>query len=520
MQIVLRQILPLGRFHATPWKVNPFDDPHGEWPPSPWRLARAVVARWYQWAREAVPAPSQMELEAVVRALATSSYSFRLPSHAQKGAPLRQYFPAEFSWNPKAKKKPGMRSYGTSLAQDNYWCMPCGEDGTVWWFLEGDDWTDEAVRVLDRCLERVIYFGRAESFTRIRRSAEAAPQPNCMLAAHRTPASVPVLVPSADATRADVERVTDDPAVVGRSIPHGACVRYAIRPPRPQVREKANVPVGRPECRLLQFAIGWNVAPDPRAIVRLTSRFRGVVLRELLRIKTGGSDSTWADVGADVRAATADMFGKDGQGHRLSGNRHTEFLAWCEDGIPVRLLVWRASRAFDEDEQTAILRAASREVSWAAGFDADAWKARLIPLDGSVPPPPGFDGAPARCWESVTPYVPPRHHLRKGKERLRESLSAQICRELGLRGFGNAERVEAESIGTATWVSVHVPRKERRAFLGDRRGYWMRLTFPEPVRGPFRLGHSSTFGLGLFRPSDADAGGHRELRATSGPRGD
>ncbi len=38
MRIVLKQIFPLGRFHATPWRVNPFDDPHGEWPPSPWRL--------------------------------------------------------------------------------------------------------------------------------------------------------------------------------------------------------------------------------------------------------------------------------------------------------------------------------------------------------------------------------------------------------------------------------------------------------------------------------------------------
>jgi CRISPR-associated protein Csb2 len=52
MQIVLKQTFPLGRFHATPWRVNPYDDPHGEWPPSPWRLVRGVVARWYQWWRE------------------------------------------------------------------------------------------------------------------------------------------------------------------------------------------------------------------------------------------------------------------------------------------------------------------------------------------------------------------------------------------------------------------------------------------------------------------------------------
>lgn len=505
MQIVLRQVFPLGRFHATPWKINPFDDPHGEWPPSPWRLVRAVVARWYQWAREAAPAPAPTELDVVVRALCTSTYRFHLPAHAQKGSPVRQYFPVEFGWNPKEKKKSAVRSYGTSLAQDNYWCMACGEDGAVWWFLEGATWTDELVRVLDRCLERVTYFGRAESFTRIRRAAEPTPQPNCMLSDYRARGSVPVLVPSPHATRADIERVTDDKAAVDRSVPPGAYVHYTVRPPRPPAREEGKAPPRRTECRLLQFAVGWNVAAELRAVVRLTARFRGAVLKELLQIKTGGAAPTWSGVGAAVREAIADMVGKDAQGKPLLGHRHTEFLAWCEDDVPVRVLVCRDGRPFDEDEQTAILRAASRELSWAsAGVDADAWKVRLVPLDRAVPPPPGFDGVAARRWESVTPYVPPRHHLRKGKERARESLTAQIRRELALRGFAAADQVEAEAIGDAAWVSVHVPRVQKRASLGDRRGYWMRLIFREPIRGPLRLGHSSSFGLGLFRPSTVD----------------
>jgi CRISPR-associated protein Csb2 len=262
----------------------------------------------------------------------------------------------------------------------------------------------------------------------------------------------------------------------------------------------------RTDCRLLQFAVGWSVAPELRAVVRLTARFRGAVLRELLLIKAEGTASTWGAVGPAVREAMADMIGKDAHGNPLSGHRHAEFLAWCEDDVPVRLLVWRDGRPFDDDEQSAILRAASREVSWAAaGFDADAWKVRLVPLDRAVPPPPGFDGVAARCWESVTPYVPPRHHLRRGKERARESVTAQIRRELSVRGFAAADQVDAEAVGDAAWVSVHVPRVQKRDFLGDRRGYRMRLTFPEPIRGPLRLGHSSSFGLGLFRPLMVDA---------------
>jgi CRISPR-associated protein Csb2 len=535
---------------------------------------RAIVARWYQWSREAESDLKFDELDRLVAALCASTYRFHLPVHARKGSPLRQYHPTEFGMDPPnfkaheavfpaaaqsgdeasdqklkeagalswrkteaglavrvgskgAKKKhekiekllgqpsedwrslfpdSGLRSYGTSLAQDNYWCV--APDEPVWWFLEGDQWTDPLVSVLDRCLERVTYLGRAEALTRIRRASDVAPDPNCVLLEQRGPGAAPVLTPRADATRVDVERVTDDPEAVKRPVPPGACTLYAVRPVCPPSRERRETPPARRDCRLLQFAIGWNVAPEARAIVRLTARFRGAVLRELLRIKTGDSTSIWSRVGASVRDAMADMVGKDAEGNPLAGHRHAEFLAWCEDGAPTRLLVWRSVKPFDEHEQEAILRAASREVSWAAaGPDTDAWKVRLVPLDRAVPPPAGFDGVHARCWESITPYVPPRHHLRGGKEREKESLIAQIRRELRQRGFADPERVEVELIGEAHWVAVHVPRRQanKRAFLGDRRGQSIRLVFPVPVAGPIRLGHSSSFGLGLFRP-EVDGG--------------
>ncbi|PKN49524.1 MAG: type I-U CRISPR-associated protein Cas5/Cas6, partial [Deltaproteobacteria bacterium HGW-Deltaproteobacteria-20] len=174
---------------------------------------------------------------------------------------------------------------------------------------------------------------------------------------------------------------------------------------------------------------------------------------------------------------------------------------WCESDRPTRLLVWRPSRAFDFDEQEAILLAAARQLSWAAaGQDADEWKVRLVPLDRDVPPPPGFDGHSSMVWESVTPFVPPRHHLRGAKEREGESIVDQICRELLRRGIDRD--VTVELVGSPKWVSVHVPRREasKRAFIGDRRGQMVRLRFAAPVAGPIGLGHSSSFGLGLFRP--------------------
>ncbi|MCW5889579.1 MAG: type I-U CRISPR-associated protein Cas5/Cas6 [bacterium] len=505
MRVVLRQAFPLGRFHATPWRVNPYDDPHGEWPPSPWRLVRAVTARWYQWAREMGKDPERpqhiADLEGLQAALCKSTYAFHLPPSAGRGIPLRQYHPTTFGWNPAGRKKPGTRSYGISLVQDNYWCVP--PDEPVWWFIESDAWTDDLVAALSACVERLTWFGRAETFTRVlvTLTEDSIPEPNCTLRDDRMAGAIPVLVPLPNATREDIERTTDDDKAKQRSVPPGAIRRYADRPPRPPVRERRRSPAHQENLHLVQLAIGWNVAPQARAVARLTSRLRGAVLRELLRLKTGDPKATWSRTSRDVRETIAHMVGKHADGTPLSGHRHTEFFAWCEDHAPTRLLVWRGSAALDADEQEAIFRAASRDVSWAApGMDADEWKVRLIPLDRSVPPPPGFDERASLVWESVTPYVPPRHHLRGGKERERETLAAQIRRELQQRGI--PEDIAYEPIGPPCWVSVHLPRRDasQRAFIGDRLGQRVRLTFPEPISGPLRLGHSSSFGLGLFRP--------------------
>lgn len=501
MQIVLRQEFPLGRFHATPWRVNPFDDPHGEWPPSPWRLVRAVTARWYQLAREAGSEPEIAELERLQAALCKSTYAFHLPPAARKGSPLRQYHPTEFGWQPAEKKKAGTRSYGTSLVQDNYWCVP--PESPVWWFIAGNDWTDDLRTLFAQCLARMTYFGRAETLTCIcvATSQDEIPTPNCTLVGKRRGGAVPVLSPLESASHDDIERTTDNREAVKRAVPPGAQWLYAVRPEQSAARERRRVPEHRSDCHLMQFAIGWNVAPELRAIVRLTSRFRGAVIRELLRLKTGDASTNWARVSREVREVVADMTGKDASGHALKGHCHTEFLAWCEDGQPTRLLVWRGSRVFDSDEKEAILLAAARDVSWAAaGADSGEWKVHLVPLDRAVPPPPGFNSQPSIIWESVTPYVPPRHHLRRGKEREGESMAEQIRREVKSRKI--AHNVEVELVGSPQWVAVHVPRREanKRGFIGDRRGLIVRLRFAAPVTGPIRLGHSSSFGLGLFQP--------------------
>ncbi len=504
MQLVLRQFFPLGRFHATPWRVNPFDDAYGEWPPSPWRLVRAVVARWYQYRREAIGDFDVGELDGLVAALCGSSYRFHLPERALRGSPLRQYQPVEFGWNPKAKNKSGMRSYSTSLVQDNYWSVPEGDEDAVLWFIDGDRWSQDLLLVLDCCIERIVYFGRAETFTRINRCDKPfSISANCPVeATPNSPDAVRVLAPLPEASRSDVERVTGDPVMTG-TVPPGARIMFAQRPPRPVARSVVRAAPQKDAPQLIHLAIGWHVAPEPRATVRMTERFRSAVLRELIGLKTGGAPCGWGKADRSVREQIELMAGKDADGQPLRGDhRHAEFFVWWQDGKPTRLIVWRATVPFDHGEQAAIWKAARADLSWqVAAQRDDPWRLRLVPLDCSVPAPPGFNGDASKEWLSMTPYVPPRHHLRGGKPRATETIEAQVRRELMLRHVCSGNDVDVE-VGETEWVAVHLPRRhaEERQFLGDRRGYRLRLGFRVPVTGPLRLGHSASFGLGLFAP--------------------
>jgi hypothetical protein len=60
-------------------------------------------------------------------------------------------------------------AYCTTKNLDNCW-LTAGSENSVWWFIDGEQWTDAALRLLDACLARLTYFGRTESVTFVRRS--------------------------------------------------------------------------------------------------------------------------------------------------------------------------------------------------------------------------------------------------------------------------------------------------------------------------------------------------------------
>lgn len=96
MRIILKQSFPLGRYHANPWRAFAFDDPHGEWPPSPWRLLRAILARSFQFSRERENTGDDALRQELVRAFCESKISFQLAAQSWRGPGLQQYQPSEF----------------------------------------------------------------------------------------------------------------------------------------------------------------------------------------------------------------------------------------------------------------------------------------------------------------------------------------------------------------------------------------------------------------------------------------
>jgi hypothetical protein len=508
MQLALEQTFPFGRFHATPWKVFAYDDPYGEWPPSPWRLVRAVLARSFQLDREIADSnPNHARLrEAMVRAFAASEVSWLLPASTWRGPGLRQYQPAEFKRVPASAKEPGMMAYNTTKVLDNFWVTSGGNAAPVVWLLDGAEWDPTVLAHLDACLARMTYFGRAESITEIRRlpAPPAHGPPLVELRSRRFGNAVPVLALKPDASLLQLEAGTDTPSVRDTDIPPGSRWMFAERPARPRIRLAPRFQPALPPVSLIQFAIGFKVAPRYKDTVLIIERFRNRALACFMRIVTGDPKMKWSTAPEDVREQALRLSGRDSNGNPATGHHHASFFLCGTPECPSRLCVWRAE-PFTDCEQHAIFEAAGAPLP--LNYKDDPWTLNLVPLDRLVPPPPGLDAAAHREWKSLTPYVPPRHvYGRTGKEKPGCSVAEQLTEELASRGFDvTGLSIDATESG---WVSVHrLKSRDRGRTNNDKLGYVAKLRFSKPVGGPISIGASCHFGLGLFVPATQTVAG-------------
>lgn len=100
----------------------------------------------------------------------------------------------------------------------------------------------------------------------------------------------------------------------------------------------------------------------------------------------------------------------------------------------------------------------------------------------------------ATSWISATPFVPPRHLKKHG----RSSLSGQVEAELEARGFPPAKIEVIEWTGETLALRHFVRRRRHGPQPPIDIGFAIRLRFDSPVMGPICLGYGGHFGLGRF----------------------
>ncbi len=466
MLVVEIQLLA-DRYHATAWDRGANEgDP--EWPPAPWRLARAIVSAWWR-----MPPEERPEQERVDRLLATLVAPPRFLVPRGVAAHSRHFMP---------RVVPRPTDEKTTLVLDPFVRTDGSSVQMIW---DDVDIPEEEQAVLDRLLDGIGYLGRGES--------------PCIVRSVNTTRvggiAVAPLAVGSRTERADVVRVlclADDVSADGLSestaarrkrqlvsAPCGRWISYlrprsCLEPPRPASRRFRAEPVYG-----LRFALEGAAVPPLTEALRLAERYRAAVLSR-------------AD-GAPP-AVVLSLRGRVNGDERADGHVHAHYLPTDEDGDRRidHLTVW-CPGGLDREAIRALDIVTLR--SWA--FDHPVTLVLLDELrdDSSMGPL-----ARARTWRSHTPFVPTRHPKRRGG-RVVDGWEDQLRVELSRRSLPTPSAVRRLRSGSSHWGAFRRQRAGGRELACVRVALGFELEFDEAVRGPLALGANSHFGMGLFLPA-------------------
>lgn len=515
--IALSIRFPTGRYHATPWNRQ-VNEGVVEWPPSPWRILRALIATWYHKAQDAV---TEAVLRRLIEKLAGESPAFYLPPATVSHT--RHYMPYIEGRNEKRTK-----------IFDTFVHVLDGESlEAVWPRTTLDDDESDALTVL---LSRLGYFGRAESLVEAKLETQPSHAPN----AH------PLTNGELPSTEQELVRViapmpTSD-FLMWRAGYEAAISTGAAKPTTKKARTKTAGPALPPgifEALLSDTGdlkrAGWNQPPGARWLdyVRPRNAFEvrtqarastpagplptvarfAVASQVLPRLTQTISVAERIHQSLVKLSGNAPVFtGLDADGKPLQSHRHAWILCETSDerGSITRVAL-HAPMGFDGRARRALDQ--MRRVWGHGGHDL-----QLILL--GVGQPDDFTDvsffAEATEWRSLTPFVPTRHAKvrRTGQPKLDEhglqigSPEHDLCRliqEAGLPRPARIERMATGKIGgkPVRWLAFHRERKHGNGSRAGQMGYGFRVTFPKPVRGPLSFGYAAHFGLGLFVPAAA-----------------
>jgi CRISPR-associated protein Csb2 len=454
---------PWGLYHANPWGRN-VNEGAIDWPPSPWRVLRALYSTWKTRAAD-------LDDETVHGLLDDLSIppTYTLPPFTESHT--RHYMPDD-------KHKLGLPGQ-TDKVIDAFVVTERGASIAVTWEV---DLESERRRVLEQLVAHLSYLGRAESVcsARVAGDGESVEGSRCTPVDGESATDQPVrlLVPTRPLDLGALTARTIDVRRGGHLDPPGAqwidytCPEQA-RPTAHQARGRYTRPT------LVRWAIVTNARPSLHAAVATADALR---------------DATMSSYGAlQDGAASPTLSGKSSDGVPLRDHQHAHYLALDLD--------------YDRLLDTAVIWAPGgleqREVEAAARVSV--LRARLN-VKGLRPCRLGLEAigdfgaaalelvGPARLWRSHTPFAPARHGRRSVD--WVEHVVGEVRRELGYRALPEPRSVNVLRGG---WLDFRRYRLKER--LEDaRRAVGIEVEFAEAVEGPIVLGALSHFGLGLLVP--------------------
>jgi len=480
-----------GRFHGNRWQ-NAHNEGVAEWPPSPWRLLRALVSAAYDLGVEA-------QAKSLIEKLGAAPPSYQLPAARQTHT--RHYMPdVDDSKHKRAKV------FDTFVVIDGGTFMGSPQSVKAWWpelsFLE-----DERA-LLQHLARRVAYVGRAESWVEVDVVTdelvgafdcwpdETAVAPSTTLMAlepQETFHSWLKQQSSPNAPRSLWEVLTFEGERFRKQgwskVPGTQLVRYVFS--RPPFEANSVVPMTSSRATkrrptVARFAIRSAVLPQLQNAIIIGERMRRGLMSQSKNISgnahpvfSGHFDDERVSQHAHAFILSSADFNSDGRIDTITVSAKMGF-----DAEDLRALQ-NTRRLFGRDDHFLDL------VLLGVGDAAD--------FGGSTRP-----YSPLLCsstaWQSVTPFVPTRHP-KVVRGRVVDDIPSQVRRGCAQLGFPEPVSVE---LLDGEWHKFRRHRRDGRGRRGPDRAYGVRLEFAEAVRGPIALGYGAHFGLGLFRAVEAE----------------
>ena len=455
------------RYHGTAWGRH-VNEGVPEWPPSPYRLVRALYDAW----KRKCDHLSESAVAEVLRVLAEAPPTFRLPIAV--ASHTRSYLSSNTE-DPSDK----------SLIFDAF--VAVGKDARC--YLEWPaELTQEQRKTLGELLGALNFLGRSESWVEARLAESASgrllrfePMDRAEGGGEVVSVACPAPEPeykgagkwldalTYSTTQMLKERRTAPPAMRSVSYvgPKDAVVTW-ISPGRP--------PGGKPVTGVI-LALSGKVLPLGTEAVRVAELVRAALMSAWERYRPGVAPPLL-------------LHGKDENGRPEKEHRHLFVLPQIDvsgrqAGRITRVLL-HSRDAMDADVLQCILRLRHLHwaeepircsVSWRGDHDDPVFRRRT------------------KVAESTTPFVTSRH-WRRGRGTVTEFLIEEVRRECRNHGLPEPVLVELLSKPAGRWQSVQFrrSRKNQEALPG----YAFRIGFSEAVCAPFSLGSLCHFGLGQF----------------------